>query len=121
MSVRILATSGSKGEKILTGLAFNVKSCPVSRRNVLSRAPVAELALFSTSRCVYCEARPSATDSGTAQERSSRALSAHGEEQREGDASCSRDDVLLFAGFRVKRPIHELEYANFWAGGVSAL
>ena len=54
-----------RGEKILTGLAFNVKSCPISRRNVLSRAPVAELALLSTSRCVYCEARPSATDSGT--------------------------------------------------------
>jgi hypothetical protein len=44
---------------------------------------------------------------------SSRTLSAHGEEQRERDTSCSGDDVLLFAGLRVKGPMHELEGANF--------
>jgi len=53
--------------------------------------------------------------------RSSRALSAHGEKQRERDASCSGNDMFLFAGLRVKRSIHELECANFWAGQVPAL
>jgi hypothetical protein len=52
---------------------------------------------------------------------SSRALSVHGEEQRERDASCSGNDMLLFACLRVKRSVHELECANFWAGHVTAL
>jgi len=100
--------------RFLTWLVFDVKPGPISRRNVLPRAPVAELTLLSTSTCVYCEAVPaSATDPGTAQKRSSRALSARSEEQRERDAGCGGDDVLLFAGLRVKRPIHELERANF--------
>jgi hypothetical protein len=45
----------------------------------------------------------------------------HGEEQRECDASRGSDDVLLFSGLRVKRPNHELECVNFWAGRVPAL
>ena len=52
---------------------------------------------------------------------SSRALSVYSEEQCECDASRGGNDVLLFAGLWVKRPIHELECVNFWAGRVPAL
>jgi hypothetical protein len=45
----------------------------------------------------------------------------HSEEQRECDAGGGGNDVLLFASFGVKRPIHELECVNFWAGRVPAL
>jgi len=107
--------------KILTRLAFNIEPSSVSGRNMFSRTPVAELALLSTPRRVYCEAGPLATDSGTAQKRSSRALSAHSEEQRECDASCSGDDVLLFAGFWMKRSVHKLKCADLRAGWVTTL
>jgi hypothetical protein len=53
--------------------------------------------------------------------RSSRALSVHSEEECECNASRGSNDVLLFASLRVKRPVHELECVNFWAGRVSAL
>jgi hypothetical protein len=52
--------------RILTRLAFDVKSSPVPRRDVLSRTPVAELALLSTSASVNCESS-SAIDSGITQ------------------------------------------------------
>ena len=45
--------------------------------------------------------------------RSSRALSVQGEEQRECDPSHGDNNVLLFAGFGVKRSIDELECVNF--------
>jgi hypothetical protein len=52
---------------------------------------------------------------------SSRALSMHSEEQCECNASRGSNDVLLFASLWVKRPVHEPECANFWAGRVPAL
>ncbi len=44
---------------------------------------------------------------------SSRALSVHGEEKRECNASRGGNDALLFASLRVERSIHKLECVNF--------
>ena len=107
--------------RFLTGLAFDVKSSPVPCRDVLSRTSVAQLTLFSTSASVYCELSSANRFGHGTKKRSSRALSVHGEEQRECDASCGGNDVLLFASFGVKRPIHELECVDFWTGRVPAL
>jgi hypothetical protein len=38
----------------LTGLAFNVKTCPVSCGDMLPRTPVSKLALLSAPACINC-------------------------------------------------------------------
>jgi len=120
--VRIVFCDNKIQGKFLTGFAFDVKSSPVPRRDVLSRTPITELSLLSTSAGVYCEPW-SATDQGTLQKKkcSSRALSVNSEEQCECNASRGSNDVLLFTSLWVKRPVHELERVNFWTGRVPAL